>query len=153
MARVPIPTSFFVLAVVRLGRRYLLVHERKHGQLWYLSAGRVEPGETFIQAARRETLEEAGLPIVVEGILRIEHSPTLYGDTRLRVILVARPENDAPPKRKPDKHSLEAAWVTLEELDALPLRGREVRQILHYVAHGAPIYPLSLITFEGAPFR
>ncbi|MGB1017213.1 MAG: NUDIX domain-containing protein, partial [Nannocystaceae bacterium] len=62
MARQAIPTWSFVLVVVRLGHRYLVVHERKHGQHWYLPAGRVEPGETFPAAARRETLEEAGLP-------------------------------------------------------------------------------------------
>lgn len=61
MARDPIPTWYFVLVVVRLGHRFLVVHERKHGQLWYLPAGRVEAGETFIQAAQRETLEETGV--------------------------------------------------------------------------------------------
>ena len=55
MSRLPIPTWFFVLVVVRRGEQFLLVHERKHGQLWYLPAGRVEPGETFVEAAVRET--------------------------------------------------------------------------------------------------
>ena len=30
---------YFVLVVMHLGRRYLLVHERKHGQLWHLPGG------------------------------------------------------------------------------------------------------------------
>ena len=34
------------MAVVRLGRRFLVVRERKHGQGWYLPAGRVEAGES-----------------------------------------------------------------------------------------------------------
>ncbi len=123
MAREPIPTWYFVLVVVRLGRRFLLVHERKREQHWYLPAGRVEPGETFVQAAQRETLEEAGVPIAVEGILRVEHSPLADGKARLRVILVARPADDTPPKRQPDEDSLGAAWVTLEELNEVPLRG------------------------------
>jgi phosphatase NudJ len=105
-----------------------------------------------VQAAYRETLEETGIPIAVEGVLRVEHSPSFDGTARLRVILVARPRDDTPPKRAPDKDSLEAAWVTLEELDSLPLRGPEVRQILHYVSQGAPIYPLGLITYEGSPW-
>lgn len=152
MAREPIPTWYFVLVVVRLGHRFLLVHERKHGQLWYLPAGRVEPGETFVQAAVRETFEETDIPVAVEGVLRIEHSPLADGRARLRVIMVARPQDDTLPKRQPDDDSLGAAWVTLEELSMVPLRGEEVRQILRYVSQGAPVYPLSLISPEGSPF-
>ena len=151
MPRDPIPTWFFVLVVVRLGRRFLLVRERKHGQLWYLPAGRVEPGETFVQAAERETLEEAGIPVVVEGVLRLEHSPSGGGTARVRAILVARPRDDSPPKGLPDQDSLGAAWVTLEELASLPMRGQEVLRILQYVSRGAAVYPLSLISFEGSP--
>lgn len=152
MPRPPIPTWFFVLVVARLGHRFLLVHERKHGELWYLPAGRVEPGEDFIRAAERETLEESGLPIVVEGILRVEHTPMLDGTARVRVIFVARPRDDTPPKQIPDQDSLGAAWVTLDDLNRLPLRGDEVREILEYVARGAPVYSIRLITLEGTPF-
>jgi phosphatase NudJ len=153
MPREPIPTWYFALVVVRLQHRFLLVHERKHGQKWYLPAGRVEPGESLVEAARRETLEESGIPVVIEGILRIEHTPFSEGMARLRVIFVARPEDDTPPKSIPDEESLAAGWFSLEELESLSLRGEEVREIFDYVAMGAPIYPLELITFEGAPFR
>jgi phosphatase NudJ len=153
MPREPIPTWYFALVVVRLQHRFLLVHERKHGQNWYLPAGRVEPGESLVEAARRETLEESGIPVVIEGILRIEHTPFSEGMARLRVIFVARPEDDTPPKSIPDEESLGAGWFSLEELESLSLRGEEVREIFDYVAMGATIYPLELITFEGAPFR
>src|SRR4051812_25175444 len=66
MAREPIPTWFFALVVVRKGDRFLLVQEHEHGQLWYLPAGRVEPGEGLCAAALRETLEESGVPVVLE---------------------------------------------------------------------------------------
>ena len=153
MPREPIPTWYFALVVVRLQHRFLLVHERKHGQKWYLPAGRVERGESLVEAARRETLEESGIPVVIEGILRIEHTPFSEGMARLRVIFVAHPEDDTPPKSIPDEESLGAGWFSLEELESLSLRGEEVREIFNYVANGAPIYPLELITFEGAPFR
>lgn len=152
MGREAIPSWFFVLVVVRLGHRFLLVHERKHGQLWYLPAGRVEPGETFVEAAHRETLEEAGIPIVVEGILRVEHTPQ-DASTRVRVMVVAHPRDDTPPKKVPDEESLEAGWFSLEELAALPLRGVEVREIFEHVAEGGAIAPLSLLVAEGAPWR
>ncbi|HUH01363.1 MAG TPA: NUDIX domain-containing protein [Kofleriaceae bacterium] len=150
MSRSAIPTWFFVLVVVRKGDRFLVVHERKHGQLWYLPAGRVEPGESFAAAAQRETLEEAGIPIHLEGVARIEHSPRPDG-SRLRVIFVARPADDTAPKTIPDDESLEARWVTLEELAALPQRGAEMIRLFHDIARGAPLYPMDLIGTEGQP--
>jgi 8-oxo-dGTP pyrophosphatase MutT (NUDIX family) len=61
--REPIPTWFFVLVVVRKENRFLLIQEAKADQPWYLPAGRVEFGEDFITAAKRETQEEAGINI------------------------------------------------------------------------------------------
>ena len=150
MARDPIPTWYFALVVVRRGAQFLVVHERKHGQLWYLPAGRAEPGEALVDAAVRETREETGVPIVIEGVLRLEHSP-MPGGARVRAIFVARPADDTPPKSEPDGDSLGAAWVTLAELDRLPLRGDEVRALFAHVAAGAPVFPLAVLAHEGAP--
>jgi 8-oxo-dGTP pyrophosphatase MutT (NUDIX family) len=150
--RDPIPTWFIALVVVRLGDRFLIVHERKHGQGWYLPAGRVEPGERIVDGAVRETLEETGVPVRIEGVLRVEHTPSPSGGARCRVLFVASPEDDRPPRTTPDEESLGAAYVTLTELDRYPLRGQEVREIFRYVAAGGPVYPLSVLTFEGAPW-
>lgn len=151
MAREPIPTWFFAVAVVRRGDRFLLVREAKHGQLWYLPAGRVEPGETLADAAVRETLEEGGIRVRLDGVIRVEHTPQ-PGSARVRVVFLASPVDDAPPKSVPDEESLGAAWVGLDELAGYPLRGSEVRGLLEYVAAGGPAYPVSLIRPEGAPF-
>ncbi|MEZ4449535.1 MAG: NUDIX hydrolase [Nannocystaceae bacterium] len=142
----------FALVIVRHRGAFLLVHERKHGQGWYLPAGRVEPGEGLAAAAHRETLEESGVAITLEGILRIEHTPWPDGHVRMRIFYVARPSADPTPKSEPDEHSLGARWVTLDDLDHLQLRGDEVRGILTHVAAGPPLAPLTLITREGAPF-
>jgi phosphatase NudJ len=144
MAREPIPTWFFSVVLVRLGRRFLLVHERKHGQLWYLPAGRVEPGETFAVAARRETMEEAGVDVVLEGVLQVQHTP-IAGGTRMRVVFVARPADDRPPKSIADDESLGAAWFTLDEMADLPLRSEEVVELARDVLGGALIHPMSLL--------
>jgi phosphatase NudJ len=142
----------FVLIVVRLGRRFLLTQETKH-EGWYLPAGRVEPGESLAAAAVRETLEETGIPVVLEGVARIEHTPQPGGDgARLRVFYIARPADDREPKLHADEHSRRAWWVTLDEVRELKLRGPEVLEVLESVAGGAPIYPLSLIRYEGDPW-
>src|SRR3954469_20111697 len=90
MPREPIPTWCFALVVVRKGDRFLLVQESKYGEPWYLPGGRVEAGGSFVTAAVRETLEEAGVPVRITGIIRIEPSPTPAG-SRMRVIFLAEP--------------------------------------------------------------
>jgi len=151
MPRDPIPTWCFALIVVRQEDRFLMVHERKHGQQWYLPAGRVEPGESFVVGALRETLEETGVPVQLTGILRFEHTPSRLG-ARLRIIFLAEPVDDTPPKSVPDEESLGAAWVRLDQLNDYPLRDPEVAKLFAYVAEGGPVYPMSLLHSEGKPF-
>ena len=147
MSRKAIPTWFFGLVVVRDGDRFLAVREAKHGQLWYLPAGRVEEGETLAEAAHRETMEESGVPIVLEGVLKVQHTPS-EGGSRLRVIYLARPADATPPRSHPNEHSLEANWLTLAELGALPMRGPEALALFRWVASGARVHPLDLLGSE-----
>ena len=102
-------------------------------------------------SARREVREEAGVDVHLEGILRFEHTPRPRGGARVRVIFVARPVDDTPPKSQPDEESLEARWVTLDELVALPQRGEEVAALFHEVAGSPLIMPMSMLDVEGAP--
>jgi phosphatase NudJ len=150
MAREPIPTWFFVLLVVRRGDRFLLVQESKPGEPWYLPAGRVEPGEDFMAAARRECVEEAGIPIEIEGVLRLEHTPLVGGGARVRVILVARPRDDSTPKTEADGESLGADWFTISDMRHIDLRGDEVLRYCEHVAGGGRIYPLEVLGDELA---
>jgi phosphatase NudJ len=150
--REPIPTWCFALVVVRKDDRFLLVQESKYGEPWYLPGGRVEAGESFVDAAVRETREEAGIPVRVTGVIRIEHSPSRAG-ARMRVLFLAEPTDDTPPKSEPDDESLRAAWVALDELADYTLRGDEVEELFAYVASGGTVYPPELLRPEGAPFR
>jgi len=99
--------------------------------------------------AQRETREEAGLDITVEGILRVQHTPVDDGSARMRVIFLASPEDGATvdPAGGPD--ALQARWVTIDEAAELPLRGTEVLEMFEYVMKGHPIHPLSLLGPEG----
>ncbi|MBX9771666.1 MAG: NUDIX domain-containing protein, partial [Candidatus Obscuribacterales bacterium] len=136
--RDPIPTWFFALVVVRKNDQYLLVHEVKHGQLWYLPAGRVELNETLTDAAVRETLEEAGVPVRLTGLIRMEHTPFSTG-ARVRAIFLAEPVGDVAPKSIPDEESLGAAWVRLSELGDYPLRDDTVREVFEYLEAGGAV--------------
>jgi 8-oxo-dGTP pyrophosphatase MutT (NUDIX family) len=147
----PSPTWVIALVVVRHRDRFVLVNElRDRG--WYLPAGRVDPGEAIVDGARREVLEESGLEVELDGIVRIEHTPGLGGrDARLRVVFVGHPIGGAL-KSRPDEESLGAAWVRVSELARYRLRSIEVGHHLRHVASGGPIAPIELLTWEGAPY-
>ena len=149
MARPPTPTWFFVLVVVRLGRRFLLVQEAKHGQSWCFAGGGLEAGERLVETAHRETLEESGVQVELEGVLRIEHDPAPAGHARVRVFFLARPSDDTPPKDTPDEHSLRAGWFTIDEMDAVPLRSPEVAAMCAHVLRGGQVLPLELLGTQG----
>lgn len=141
--RRPIPTWFFVLVVVRFGHRFLLVEEAT-SQGWYLPAGRVRAGETLEDAALRETLEESGIPIAIDGVLRVEFTPAAES-ARCRVVFVAHPIDDTPPRETPTEYSLRARWVTMTEASRHRLRSAEVLSIFKAVEEGATLHPASLI--------
>lgn len=147
MGRRPIPTWYFALAIVRKGHRFLLTQERKYGGTWSIPGGRVEPGETLASACVREVLEETHVPVVLDGIYRIEHAP-LDNGSRVRVIFAASPCDDTATKQVADEESLRADWLTLPEIAKLPLRGSDLRALLESVIRGRTVFPLDVIGGE-----
>jgi 8-oxo-dGTP pyrophosphatase MutT (NUDIX family) len=101
---------------------------------------------------RREALEEAGIAIALDGVIRVEHTPRADGHTRCRVLFTAHPVDDTPPKSTPDEESLGAAWITLDAMHEYDLRGEEIRALCEYVASGGPVFPLFVVVPEYAPF-
>jgi phosphatase NudJ len=133
-----LPTHLFVLAVVADRGRYLVVEERDG--TFYLPAGKVEPGEDLLTAVARETLEEAGVRIAVQGLLGFDHEP-LPGRARMRFVFAAFAPTEACPKDFADRHSRGARWATPSEIAALPLRHREVCRWVALHAAGRPLLP------------
>ena len=57
---------------------------------WWIPAGAVDYNESFIDAAKRECLEEAGVQVDLKGVLRVEHG--VGGEeARMRVIFYGEP--------------------------------------------------------------
>lgn len=134
--------------------KWLAVKETRN-RGWWLPGGRVDPPETFFEAGLREVKEEAGIDVVLKGILRVEHNITSSTFERLKVVFYAEPkdENDSI-KSIPDLESEEARWVTIDELLKLDQerpgwRGPELYEWATYLEEGGAIYPLSLLTEEG----
>mmetsp|Transcript_14580 Transcript_14580/g.21977 ORF Transcript_14580/g.21977 Transcript_14580/m.21977 type:complete len:351 (+) Transcript_14580:100-1152(+) len=128
---------------------YLLCQEFANQGFW-VPGGAVDAGETFVAAATRETLEEAGINIEVKGILSIDHSPQCDGDdyyAKMRVIFYAEPiDASQVPKSIPDFESAGACWCSYQQImSGLKLRGSEPKQWASYLENGGQIFPLSLL--------
>jgi phosphatase NudJ len=149
MAKQPISTWTFVLAVVKWGRHVLMVQETKDGRRWSIPGGRVELGESLEEALRREVFEEAGVLIELEGVLKVEHTPIAAGDARLRVVYLARPAGETAPKTTQDEHSLGARWFTRGELATLPLRSPDALGFIDQALNGV-VAPKALLGQEDA---
>ncbi len=124
-----------------------MVQETKYGQAWSIPGGRVDGGEGLVAAAVRETHEETGVPIAIDGVLRVEHSPR-DTDSRIRVIFAGSPIDDTEPKSVADTESLRAIYLTLDEIRQIALRGHDLLALLESVAGGRTVYPLELLGHE-----
>lgn len=151
MPRKPIPTWYVAAVVVRHLDRFLLIQERKPGSPWSLPAGRAERGESLVEAAVRETLEESGVRVRLTGLVRVEHTAERKR-ARIRVVFLGQPEGDTTTKAVPDAESLGARWVTLAELGDYQLRSPAVEELLRYAAAGGPVYPLEVLQERDAPY-
>ena len=100
--------------------RYLLVEERAEEGRVVLNqpAGHLEPGETLIEAARRETLEESGWEVEVEAVLGASLSTnTVSGLTYFRTSFLGRPVRHHPERRL-DREIIAPHWLSYEEIVA-----------------------------------
>jgi 8-oxo-dGTP pyrophosphatase MutT (NUDIX family) len=147
MTRTPLQAFLFVLVVAHHEGKFLLIQEATGADRgkWYLPAGGVLPGESLVEAAIRETREEAGINVIPKALLWMEDEGRVYEEElwagRWRFILRAEPVN---PSQAPGKteDSLDARWLTFEQIQKLPLRSLEVLSILGEATRGVPELPL-----------
>ena len=136
-----------VATVVEREGRFLLVEETKHGKkVLNQPAGHLEPDECLSAAAVRETLEETGWSVRLDGIVGIAlyMAPT-NGVTYHRTTFFATPvSHDA--NRPLDSDIDGTVWLTLEEINAATdrLRSPMVLQVIEQYLAGHR-YPLTMI--------
>lgn len=111
----------FVL--VEKDSRYLLICEasKKWKGKWFLPGGKVEDGESPESAAHRETKEEAGCDINVQGLFHLRYNSNFF-DHYIALFFAATIAGEEILKQVADKHSLEVRWFTYEEIMTLPVR-------------------------------
>jgi len=98
------------------GTEVCLVHRPRYDD-WTLPKGKLDPGESFEQAALREVEEETRLLCSLE----VELASTHYGDRkgRAKVVRYWRMEVDEDPGFEPNDEVDELLWVGVEEAVAL----------------------------------
>ncbi len=137
-----------VAVVVERDGRFLLVEEQvnQHTVL-NQPAGHIEPNETFVQAAIRETLEETGWQVKPAALLGIyAYSSPDNGITYHRTCFIAEAERHFP-EQPLDEGIIAAKWMTPDEIMQRKAQLRSpmvIRCINDYLAGRA--FPLDLIT-------
>jgi mutator protein MutT len=116
-----------IAAVIHRGDRYLLCERpthKRHGGLWEFPGGKLEPGESMLEAARRELSEE--LDVRVQSVQGVEFAINDPGSHF--VIEFCRVEIDGEPACLEHRS---IAWVTLGELLKLALAPSDRQFALH----------------------
>ena len=137
-----------VAAVLERDGRFLLIEEHtKRGALYNQPAGHLEPGESLVAGAVRETLEESAHHFTPTALVGIYHYPSHDdGVTYLRFAFTGEVTgHDA--ERALDEGIIRAVWRTQDELRACAQRHRSalvMRCMDDYLAGHR--YPLDLVT-------
>ncbi|MFK0045389.1 NUDIX hydrolase [Streptomyces sp. NPDC090741] len=112
-------------AVVVDGDGRVLLQRRTDNGMWALPGGKMELGESIGDCAIRETYEETGVTVEIMGIVGTYTNPGhvfAYDDGEVRqefsICLLARPVSGS---LHTSDESIEVAWFTPDETDALPM--------------------------------
>ncbi|MFW1753807.1 NUDIX hydrolase [Acinetobacter wanghuae] len=138
-----------VATVVEKDGKFLFVEEHTEGvthTVFNQPAGHVEAGETIIEAAIRETMEETGHTVEVTNLLGMyAYTPPMFPDrTYYRFCFLAKSiAHDANATL--DTGIVGAVWMTLDELiESARARSPLVIKAVQDALSGQK-YPLSLI--------
>ena len=139
-----------VAAVAERDGRFLLVEELVEDQPVYNQpAGHLEENESLLEAVIRETLEETLLEFTPEHLLGVYHWQQANSrETYIRVAFTGRVENE-PRAGKLSKGILAAAWLSRDEIAALPAEKLRSPMVLHCIEdHLAGVrHPLSALRY------
>src|SRR3954463_7458131 len=122
-ATVVTPSVF--VAARRPDGRLLLVRRCDSGA-WELPGGRVDVGETAVEAGVPETFEESGVHVAVTGLAGLFTDPghvvrAVDGEVRQQFVVLFRARWLGGVPRGDQKETSDAAWVALADLPALAI--------------------------------
>jgi mutator protein MutT len=104
-------------AVVQRNDKYLICQRpvrKRHGSLWEFPGGKLEAGETYLDAAQRELAEELGVTVLTVGLplLSIADPGSEFLIEFVPTVIDGEPQCI---------EHLDLKWMSLEELPSLQL--------------------------------
>ena len=136
-----------VAAIIERDGKFLMVEEENDGRIVFNQpAGHLDPNESLVQAAIRETREETAWdfsPQFIVGVYLWTHESTQR--SFLRVVFCGDSDNH-DPQQQLDQEIIRSVWMTRDELLAQPEKLRSpmvMRCIDDYLA--GKRYPLELL--------
>ena len=138
-----------VASVIVRDDRYLLVEERDKqtgGLVFNQPAGHLERGESLLECAHREILEETGWRVKVTGVIGIAlYTAPANGVTYHRTTFLGKPVVElAGHSLDPDIHAVH--WMDYEEIKANSARMRSPLVLAAVEQHRRGVcFPLDLI--------
>ena len=140
-----------IAAVIVRDNRYLVCQRpehKRHGGLWEFPGGKIEPGETFLEAATRELKEELNLTVVEIGavLLTVSDNGTIFDNVTVShlekdtgfLINFLQVETAGDPVLL--EHQ-EVRWLTSKQLRTLPLAPSDRSFVKHL--NNPPTHPPS----------
>lgn len=135
------------------GVEFLMLQRRPDDELggtWQAVHGKVEPGESAVQAAIRELREEAGLTPV--GFWQIDHVNTFYVARVDAIFLCTCFAAEVPPDavvRLNEEH-VDSRWVSAADAPRTfmwPGQRQAIREVLDDIIAASPAEPFLRIPF------
>jgi 8-oxo-dGTP pyrophosphatase MutT (NUDIX family) len=131
------PTSF---AAVRDQAGKILLARRADTLNWELPGGKVEPGESAIDAAIREVAEETGVTITVTGLSGVYTDPghvMVYhnGEVRQQFALCLHAVAVSGQPRPDGEEMINAGWFDTDGIDQLPIHDSMRLRIQHAITN------------------
>ncbi|MDT8406419.1 MAG: NUDIX hydrolase [Methylococcales bacterium] len=117
----PQPAMGVAAVLVKAGQVLLIERGKPPAEgLWSIPGGRLEAGESLIEACQREVKEETGLDIVVKSLLAVvEHRDLAFHYVIHDFLAVLAPDSPLQPVAASDVRK--ARWVAVSDMATLNL--------------------------------
>ncbi|MFC6733019.1 NUDIX hydrolase [Haladaptatus sp. DYSN1] len=128
IARCGAPYGAHTIVYQPCGKLLLCRHEGV--DLWVLPGGEIDPGESFLEAARRELAEEAGVEATYDGLALVTKITVRCGGYETWGVLpvfAARAETTNPEVCDPDDEISDVKWF-----DAIPTDTRDREELVSW---------------------
>ena len=114
----------------------ILLGRRSDDGTWCLPGGRLEPGESFADCARRECLEELGFEVELDGIIAVLSNPETqirrYPDGRIiQLVGVVFRGRLGPHRGDGDGEITQVAWFSSDQLPETEIMPADLSAVHH----------------------